>query len=265
MLVETASVSARMPTPRSWPNLSGQTILVTGASSGIGRATAVGLAECGADLVLIARREMQLAEVCDEIGQQQSVHVTTFAADLRDARSIRRIVDGLPRLDGLVNNAGRNIPGYFADVDEPSFDAVFELNVKAVFFVSQACVSKIRESGRGGAIVNVSSQMGHVGAARRTVYCASKHAIEGFTKALALELAPEAIRVNSVCPTFVATPMTEPMFEDAGFRDEVVSRIPLGRVGTAGEVVGAVAFLLSSAASLITGASLLVDGGWTAQ
>jgi NAD(P)-dependent dehydrogenase (short-subunit alcohol dehydrogenase family) len=142
---------------------------------------------------------------------------------------------------------------------------LFELNVRAAFFVAQACVANFRAAGRGGAIVNVSSQMGHVGAAKRSVYCASKHALEGLTKALAVELAPERIRVNSVCPTFIATPMTAPMFENAAFRSEVISKIPMGRVGTVGEVAGAIAFLVSPAASLITGSSLLVDGGWTAQ
>jgi NAD(P)-dependent dehydrogenase (short-subunit alcohol dehydrogenase family) len=223
------------------------------------------LAECGANLYLLARSEASLADVCREIERQHPVQVRTLAADLRDTPVIRQMLAALPGLDALVNNAGHNIPQPIEEVGEESFDAIFDLNVKAAFFIAQACVAKFREAGRGGAIVNVSSQMGHVGASRRTVYCASKHALEGLTKAMAVELAPEGIRVNSVCPTFIATPMTAPMLENDGFRAAVLSKIPLGRVGTVNEVSGAIAFLLSPAASLITGASLLIDGGWTAQ
>src|SRR5262249_13979673 len=251
--------------PTRWSDLSGMAVLITGASSGIGRATATGLAAYGADLILLARREAPLLDVRSQIERQCGVSVQTMTADLTNRKVVAGLIRSLPRLHALVNNAGQNIPQLVEDVDETSFDAIFELNVKAAFFVAQACVAKFREQGSGGAIVNVSSQMGHVGARRRSVYCASKHAIEGLTRALAVELGGEGIRVNSVCPTFVATPMTEPMFQDEQFKSEVTSRIPLGRVGTASEVVGAIAFLLSPAASLITGSSLLVDGGWTAQ
>ena len=248
-----------------WSDLSGMSVLVTGASGGIGRATAVALAAYGADLILLSRNEDSLAEVRSEIEHRYPVQVQTIAVDLNETQATRRLIGSLPRLDALVNNAGHNIPQLFADVDELTFDAIFHLNVRAAFFVAQACVAKFRAGGGGGAIVNVSSQMGHVGAARRTVYCGSKHALEGLTKALAVELAPEGIRVNSVCPTFIATPMTAPMFANAEFQAEVIGKIPMGRVGTVGEVAGAIAFLLSPAASLITGSSLLVDGGWTAQ
>jgi NAD(P)-dependent dehydrogenase (short-subunit alcohol dehydrogenase family) len=257
-----APIGALASTPRRWSDLSGLCVLITGASSGIGRATAVALAACGADLVLLARSKSALEQVHAEV---LPARVRTIAADLNDTRVTRELIAGLPRLDALVNNAGQNIPQSFHDVDERSFDAILGLNVKAAFFVAQACVKKFREDGRGGAIVNVSSQMGHVGAAKRTVYCTSKHALEGLTKALAVELAPEGIRVNSVCPTFVTTPLTAPMFENQEFQAEVTSKIPMGRLGTAEEVTGAIAFLLSPAASLITGSSLLVDGGWTAQ
>ena len=241
------------------------TVLITGASSGIGRATAIALAGCGADLVLLARNESSLGGVRAQIGEQYPVNVQTLIADLRDISDIRQRIGQIPRLDALVNNAGCNTPQLIGEIDETTFDAIVGLNVKASFFVAQACVAKFRERGDGGAIVNISSQMGHVGAAARSVYCATKHALEGLTKALAVELAPERIRVNSVCPTFIETPLTQPMFENSRFRSEVLSKIPLGRIGTVSEVVGAIAFLLSPAASLITGSSLLVDGGWTAQ
>jgi NAD(P)-dependent dehydrogenase (short-subunit alcohol dehydrogenase family) len=251
--------------PSSCMDLTGMTVVVTGASSGIGRASAIALAACGADVILLSRSESGLAGLGADIERQYAVQVRTIALDLLDTRAMRDRLAAIPRLDALVNNAGHNIPRWFGDVDEASFDAVFALNVKAGFFVAQACVARFRARGGGGALVNVSSQMGHDGAPRRTVYCGSKYALEGFTKAMAVELAPEAIRVNAVCPTFVVTPMTAPMFENDEFRTEVTSKIPMGRVGTVEEVTGAIAFLFSPAGSLITGASLLVDGGWTAQ
>ncbi len=260
------TVGTRSCAPPRWSDLSGMSVLITGASSGIGRATAIALAACGADLILLARSGPALEELRSEIEERHSTKVApSVAISTGDLEVTGGRIATLPRLDGLVNNAGHNIPQWFADVDEKSFDAIFGLNVRAAFFVAHACVKKFREHGRGGAIVNVSSQMGHVGAPKRTVYCGSKHALEGLTKAMAVELAPEGIRVNSVCPTFIATPLTAPMFEDPQFCDEVKAKIPLGRVGTAEEVTGAIAFLLSPAASLITGSSLAVDGGWTAQ
>jgi NAD(P)-dependent dehydrogenase (short-subunit alcohol dehydrogenase family) len=178
---------------------------------------------------------------------------------------VEEAVDFLKQIDVLVNNAGTNVPEPFLEVSEENLDRVLAVNVKGVFLVAQSAARRMVEHGEGGSIINVSSQMGHVGAPRRTVYCATKHAVEGLTKAMAVELAPHNVRVNSVAPTFVETPMTKPFLEDETFRENTLSQIPLGRFGRVEDVTGAVVFLASPAAGLITGASLLVDGGWTAQ
>jgi NAD(P)-dependent dehydrogenase (short-subunit alcohol dehydrogenase family) len=189
--------------------------------------------------------------------------------DVTDERAVRQVIAAMPALDVLVNNAGMNIPEPFVDVSAENLDRVMALNVRSVFLVAQAATRKMLEAPnrreRGGAIVNITSQMGHVGAERRTVYCMTKHAVEGLTKALAVELAPHNIRVNSVAPTFIDTPMTAPMFENPQFTDWVMQRIPLGRLGTLDEVAAAVLFAASPAASLMTGTSLVIDGGWTAR
>ncbi len=185
--------------------------------------------------------------------------------DVTDSRQVEEAVDFLEQVDILVNNAGTNVPEPFLEVSEDNLDRMLAVNVKGVFLVAQAAARCMVERGEGGSIINISSQMGHVGAPRRTVYCATKHAVEGLTKAMAVELAPHNIRVNSVAPTFVETPMTKPFLEEETFREDTLSRIPLGRLGQVEDVMGAVVFLASPAAGLITGASLLVDGGWTAQ
>ena len=164
----------------------------------------------------------------------------------------------------LVVSAGTNIPEPLLDVTEEHLDALLALNVRAVFVTVQAAARRMVDAG-GGSIVLLSSQMGHVGAAGRTVYCATKHAVEGLTKAAAVELAPHGVRVNAVAPTFVETPMTAPFLADPAFREEVEGRIPLGRLGRVEDVAAAVVYLVSDAAALVTGTSLLVDGGWTAQ
>lgn len=185
--------------------------------------------------------------------------------DVTDSRQVEEAVDFLEHVDILVNNAGTNVPEPFLEVSEDNLDRMLAVNVKGVFLVAQAAARRMVERGEGGSIINISSQMGHVGAPRRTVYCATKHAAEGLTKAMADELAPHKVRVNSVAPTFVETPMTKPLLEDETLREDTLSRIPLGRLGRVEDVTGAVLFLASPAAGLITGASLLVDGGWTAQ
>lgn len=245
-------------------DLTGKTALVTGASRGIGKAIALGLAQAGAQVVLMSRDKDHLEALA---GQIRALGQAAQAApcDVMDVAQAQRVIGSLPGLDILVNNAGTNIPEPFTQVSQAHFDQIVNLNLRAAFFVAQASVKRMLERGQGGVVINLSSQMGHVGAANRTVYCASKHALEGFTKALAVELAPQGIRVNSVAPTFIETDMTRPMFAREAFQQEVQSKIPLGQVGQPQDVVGAVVFLASPAARMITGASLLVDGGWTAQ
>ncbi len=243
--------------------LDGLCAVVTGAGRGIGRAAALALAEAGAELVLISRTRTELDEVAGEIAERGS-RARAIVCDITDVSERDAAFAAPERIDILVNNAGTNIPEPFPEVSEAHFDAIMSLNVRALFLSSQAAVRRMIADGRGGAIINVSSQMGHVGAPGRTVYCASKHAVEGLTKAMAVELAPHGIRVNSLGPTFILTPMTRPFFEDRAFRDDTLSRIPLGALGELEDVMGAVVFLASPAARLVTGAALVVDGGWTA-
>ena len=245
-------------------DLNGKTALVTGASRGIGRTIAQSLARAGAVVVLMGRDQSSLEQLAQEL-MSDGCSAEIAVCDVQDVPAVTRVIAGLPRLNILVNNAGTNIPEPFAKVSEEHFDQIMDLNLRATFFVTQAAVQKILETGNGGAIINVSSQMGHVGGIDRTVYCASKHALEGFTKALALELAPVGIRVVSVAPTFIETDMTRPMLADPAFEQSVISKIPLGHLGQPQDVANAVVFLVSSHARFVTGSSLLVDGGWTAQ
>ena len=192
-----------------------------------------------------------------------------LVSDVTKPEQVHHALASIQRLDILLNNAGMNIPELFVDVSQAHLDDMIALNVRAAFVVAQAAVRKMLEHPErrklGGSIIHMTSQMGRVGAERRTVYCMTKHAIEGLTKAMAVELAPENIRVNAIAPTFLETPMTASFFADPEFRNWVLSRIPLGRVGRMDEITGAIVFLASPAASLITGASLAIDGGWTAR
>jgi NAD(P)-dependent dehydrogenase (short-subunit alcohol dehydrogenase family) len=243
--------------------LDGKTALVSGAGRGIGRAAALALAAAGAELVLVSRTRSQLDDVAREIASGGGkARVVPF--DVTDTAAVRGAFAGLDRLDIMVNNAGLNRPQPFLEVDEATLDLLLGLNVRAAFLVAQTAARLMVANG-GGVIINMSSQMGHVGSERdRTVYVMTKHAVEGLTKAMAVELAPKGVRVVSIAPTFVQTPLTKPFFDDPETRKWILDRIPLGRGGTVEEVAQAVVFLASPAASLVTGSSLLVDGGWTA-
>lgn len=244
--------------------LDGQVALVTGAGRGLGRACAIALAEAGAEVVLVSRTAAQLEAVAGEIAARGG-RACPLVCDVTDAAQVADRIGALTRIDVLVNNAGGNAPQPYVDVDEATLERLLGLNVKSAFRVGQAAARRMIAGGRGGSIIQMSSQMAHVGAANRTVYCMSKAAIEGLTRAMAIELAPHRIRVNAIGPTFIVTSLTAPFLEDPRFRADVLASIPLGRLGEPEDVMGAVVFLASPAAGLITGASLVVDGGWTAR
>ncbi|WP_225031202.1 MULTISPECIES: SDR family NAD(P)-dependent oxidoreductase [Paraburkholderia] len=241
--------------------LSGLTILVTGAGRGIGRACALACASAGAEVIAVSRTETDLAALAEA---EPNGRIRAMAADVA-AEDFPARIRSLPRIDGLVNNAGTNKLQPLPDVDTATLDHLLNLNVRSAFLVSQAAALRMLELGRGGSIVHVSSQMGHVGGPKRAVYCMTKHAIEGLTKAMAIELAPAGIRVNAVAPTIVETPMTAPFFEDPAYRAFALATIPMGRVAQPEDVAEAVVYLSSPAAGLVTGTSLRIDGGATAQ
>jgi len=244
--------------------LDGRRALVTGAGRGIGRASAIALAGAGARVVLASRTASDLEAVAGEIeGAGGSAETAVF--DVTDLDAAREAIARIGPVQVLVNNAGTNRPASLLDVTVEDFDAVMSLNVRAAFFCVQAVARGMIEAGRGGSIINVSSQMGLVALPGRSVYCASKHAVEGMTKAMALDLAPHGIRVNTLSPTFIETPMTRPFFQNKTFLDMVMARLPAGRLGQVSDLMGAVVFLAGDASALMTGTSLTVDGGWTAQ
>ncbi len=244
--------------------LDGQRALVTGASSGIGLGAAAALAEAGAHVTLVARRQAELDTVAEAI-RAAGGQAEALALDITYLEATAEAAATHGPFDILVNSAGlaRHAPAL--DTTPEDFDAVMGLNLRAAHFLTRAVAKGLIAAGKPGSLINISSQMGHVGGPDRAVYCASKHAIEGMTKAMALEWAPHGIRVNTICPTFIRTPLGEQTLKDPAKKAWILSKIKLGRVGEIADIMGPVVFLASPAAALITGTHLLVDGGWTAE
>ncbi|MEM7676301.1 MAG: SDR family oxidoreductase [Myxococcota bacterium] len=251
-----------LPTTPSF-RLDGKRAFVVGASSGIGQACAVALAEAGAYVTCAARSQSSLDRTVQAM-QSKGLAAEATALDITDHASMRRVVDTLSSLDVFVNSAGLARHGPAMTTTEEEFDAVSSLNWKAAHFAAQAAAKKMKSSKAKGSIITISSQMGHVGGIDRSVYAASKHAVEGMTKAMAIEWGADDIRVNTICPTFIETPLTKSTFENPDRLAWIKSKIHLPRVGTVEDVMGATVFLASEASALITGSSILVDGGWTA-
>ncbi len=256
----TASSSATIPSF----DLKGKRALITGGSRGIGLAAAEALAAFGAHVTLLARPSADLNAAVEKL-KAAGRSADALELDVNDTAGVRAAIAARDPYDILINNAGTNQPVTFLDVTEEQYDTIMTLNVRAAYFVAQAVAQKLAAAGRSGSIINVSSQMGHVGAATRTVYCASKWAMEGMTRAMAVDLAPHGIRVNTLCPTFIETPLARRMLASEQFRNEVLKKIKLGRLGQVGDLTGAIVYLASDASSLMTGTSMIIDGGWTAD
>ena len=249
-------------------NLKNKTAVVTGAGKGLGRACAIALAEAGANLIIISRTKKDLDEVSKKV-KKLRIKCKSYVCDITDYNEIKRIINKQSKIDILVNNAGNNIPEHFTKVKTKNMEYLVKINTVATFNLAQLCALKmIRSKNRkkiGGSIVNMSSQMGHVGGPIRSVYNMNKWGLEGLTKGMSIDLAKYNIRVNTVCPTFVVTPMTKKFLKNKKFKRETLNNIPLGRFAELSEIASSVVFLASDAASMITGTSLLVDGGWTAK
>ena len=238
--------------------LNGKTVLITGAGRGIGRACAAAFAEAGASVIAVARTKTDLESLSTEYPKAVDIWVHDVTKD-----SFYQRIEAMTELDVLINNVGTNRPQAFVDVDTETLNSVVDLNVRAMFQTAQSAARVMLKTG-SGSIINMSSQMGHIGSPNRSVYCMTKHAVEGLTKAMAVELAPKGVRVNALAPTFIETPMTRSMLDDPDFKEFVQRMIPLGKVGQPNDVAVAALYLASDAAAMVTGHSLRIDGGWTA-
>tara|TARA_B100001027_G_scaffold28498_1_gene16868 strand:- start:904 stop:1671 length:768 start_codon:yes stop_codon:yes gene_type:complete len=249
-------------------NLKNKVAVVTGAGKGLGKACAIALAEAGANLVIISRTQKDLNQV-SKIIKKLKVKCESYVCDVTNYDQIKNIINKIPKIDVLINNAGTNFPEHFTKVKRSNMEYMVKINNIAAFNLAQLCTLKMLKTKNrkkiGGSIVNMSSQMGHVGGPIRSVYNMNKHGLEGLTKGMAIDLAKNNIRVNTVCPTFVVTPLTSKFLKNKKFKKETLSNIPLGRFAEMSEIASTVVFLASDAASMITGTSLLVDGGWTAK
>jgi NAD(P)-dependent dehydrogenase (short-subunit alcohol dehydrogenase family) len=247
----------------SW-RLDGRRALVTGASRGIGLAAAQVLAQAGAEVVLAARGVDELEAACASL-RATGARAAPWVLDVRDSAAVREGMQRLGPFQILVNNAGTNRPKHVTDVDDDDLDTLLDLNLRSAFIMAREFSRALIASGQPGSVINVSSQMGHVGSPGRSVYCATKHGVEGMTKALACDLGPHGIRVNTLCPTFVETDMTREMLRDSAFHRFVMDHIVLGRLARLEDLMGPILFLASDASAMVTGTALLVDGGWTAS
>ncbi|MCI2401133.1 SDR family oxidoreductase [Aliiroseovarius subalbicans] len=244
--------------------LDGKRALVAGASSGIGLACAAALGEAGAEVTLAARRVDVLDVLVDEM-TAAGMSARALPLDVADVAGTQTAVAGAGPFDILVNSAGLARHSPASETTEEDFDAVADLNVKGAYFLTQAVAKGLAGAGRPGSLINISSQMAHVGGLDRAVYCATKHAVEGFTKAMAIEWGKSGIRVNTICPTFILTDLTRSTFEQPDKRAWIEDKIKLGRVGAVEDIMGAVVYLASDASGLVTGSALMIDGGWTAE